>query len=197
MPDCYLCGDYIERGQGHRRHVHTETSTRIYFTRHGGGSWGARKALRTVCRTCAAINDRIESGGWLRTLLYLLGYGVSFWTGWQLIFVSSVEPGWMGWLGLACLLGIPPLLIGALLGNLRVKMIARSVSRQQSFDLGTTPWLARHSSETVDDWLDRVLPILNVSREKEREFCSWARACAPEPGELLGDWFRRIPDYID
>jgi hypothetical protein len=60
MPDCYLCGAYIERGAGHRRKVQTGTSTRIYMTKRGGASYGTQYALRTLCSRCAAVQDRFE-----------------------------------------------------------------------------------------------------------------------------------------
>jgi len=40
MPDCCLCGAYIERGAGHRRKVQTGTSTRVYMTKRGGACAG-------------------------------------------------------------------------------------------------------------------------------------------------------------
>ncbi|MBD5803157.1 hypothetical protein AZOA_25930 [Azoarcus sp. Aa7] len=71
MADCYLCGAYIHRGQGYRRNVQTGTSHRIYVGRRPGGSTGVQYGTRTLCHTCARIQDEQKSGGGLRALGFL------------------------------------------------------------------------------------------------------------------------------
>ncbi len=71
MADCYLCGAYIPRGQGYRRNVQTGTSHRIYVGRWTGGSTGINYGPRTLCHTCARIQDEQRSGGGLRAFGFL------------------------------------------------------------------------------------------------------------------------------
>lgn len=71
MADCYLCGAYIPRGQGYRRNVQTGTSHRIYVGRRPGGSTGVQYGTRTLCHTCARIQDEQRSGGSLRAFAFL------------------------------------------------------------------------------------------------------------------------------
>lgn len=71
MADCYLCGAYIPRGQGYRRKVQTGTSHRIYVGRWTGGSTGVHYGPRTLCRTCARIQDEQNSGSGLRAFGFL------------------------------------------------------------------------------------------------------------------------------
>lgn len=71
MADCYLCGAYVPRGQGYRRNVRTGTSHRIYVGRWTGGSTGVNYGPRTLCRTCARIQDEQNSGGGLRAFGFL------------------------------------------------------------------------------------------------------------------------------
>lgn len=71
MADCYLCGAYIPRGQGYRRNVQTGTSHRIYVGRRPGGSTGVQYGTRTLCHTCARVQDEQRSGGGLRAFAFL------------------------------------------------------------------------------------------------------------------------------
>lgn len=71
MADCYLCGAYIPRGQGYRRNVQTGTSHRIYVGRWTGGSTGVNYGSRTLCHTCARIQDEQRAGGGLRAFAFL------------------------------------------------------------------------------------------------------------------------------
>ena len=104
MAECYLCADYIERGRGYRRTVQVESSTRVYISRRPGSSFGTRTALRTLCRRCAKVEDKVAKGSGLRQLCYVVGFGLSVWLGWQIIMHSE---GAGVWLGLFFLLGIP------------------------------------------------------------------------------------------
>lgn len=71
MADCYLCGAYVSRGQGYRRNVRTGTSHRVYVGRWSGGSTGVNYGPRTLCRTCARIQDEQNSGGGFRAFGFL------------------------------------------------------------------------------------------------------------------------------
>lgn len=112
MPDCYLCGSYLARGEGYRRAVQFEASTSVYFSRHGGGSYRTRSGLRTLCGTCVDVEDRTRSWAWLRYTLYAVGCGVSIWAGCKLI--ANFGATYAGWFGVACLLCLPVVVLSNL-----------------------------------------------------------------------------------
>ena len=58
MASCYHCGIKIENGEGYRRQVLTSQSTRVYFSKRGGGSYGQTYGLRTLCVDCAQQLDQ-------------------------------------------------------------------------------------------------------------------------------------------
>lgn len=72
MAECYLCGVYVPRGEGFRRNVQTGTSHRIYVGRRLGGSSGVQFGTRTVCESCARMQDEREEGRVPRTLFFLV-----------------------------------------------------------------------------------------------------------------------------
>ncbi len=57
MASCYLCGCSLRTGEGVRRKVLVGESSRVYFTKRGGGSYGRSYALRTICPYCANTMD--------------------------------------------------------------------------------------------------------------------------------------------
>lgn len=58
MATCYHCGCSIRPNEGYRRKVQTGTSTRFYFSRHPGSSYGQSFGLRTLCQDCAIAIDQ-------------------------------------------------------------------------------------------------------------------------------------------
>ena len=58
MASCYHCGIKIKSGEGYRRQVLTSQSTRVYFSKRGGGSYGQTYGLRTLCIDCAQKLDQ-------------------------------------------------------------------------------------------------------------------------------------------
>lgn len=125
MPDCYLCGSYIERGAGYRRPVQIESSVRVYFSRRGGGSYGARTSLRTLCKQCANMEDQVNEGAAWRFATYILGYAASAWFGWQLITSQSDNSKIAG---LIFLLGIPVAIAAYVLETKRRHQIVRKIA---------------------------------------------------------------------
>lgn len=83
MAECYLCGGYIPRGEGYRRTVQTGTSHRIYVGRRAGGSTGVQYGTRTICHTCARIQDEQKAGAGLRALGFLALCAILFFLGFQ------------------------------------------------------------------------------------------------------------------
>lgn len=75
MASCYLCAAHIPPGQRYRREVMTSQSSRVYFSKRGGGSYGQTHALRTLCSSCAAELDRRREGQRTRIIISL---GVAF-----------------------------------------------------------------------------------------------------------------------
>jgi S-DNA-T family DNA segregation ATPase FtsK/SpoIIIE len=57
MPNCYICGIDISKGEGYRREVYTGSSGRIYFSKRSSGSYGMYFGIRTVCANCASSID--------------------------------------------------------------------------------------------------------------------------------------------
>lgn len=129
MADCYLCGAWIERGCGYRRKVETETSSRVYVTRSGGASFGQRNALRTLCKTCAAITDKVDGEATLRAILYTAGLGASVWFGWNL---ATEGRGLVALVGGAFLFGVPVLIVGCVLERMRYRQIVRGLRKNEA-----------------------------------------------------------------
>lgn len=146
MAECYFCGDYIERGRGYRREVQIESSTRIYVSRHSGSSFGTRTALRTLCRRCAKVEDKVAQSNWLRGLGYTIGFGLSVWIGWQTIMHSE---GAGLWVGLFFLLGLPvPILAWMIEGWVRTHAEDEAATSLATLDLTGTP---RPSAQPILD----------------------------------------------
>ena len=58
MAECYLCGRYIQRGQGYRRRVQVGDSSGVSFGRRSIRAYsGVRHGPRTVCSYCASAVD--------------------------------------------------------------------------------------------------------------------------------------------
>ena len=74
MPNCYFCGGHINSGQGYRRKVMTSESTRVYFSKRGGGSYGQTYSLRTLCTVCVVqLDERNKQLSWQLPLSVLAG----------------------------------------------------------------------------------------------------------------------------
>ena len=74
MPNCYFCGGHINSGQCYRRKVMTSESTRVYFSKRGGGSYGQTYSLRTLCTVCVVqLDERNKQLSWQLPLSVLAG----------------------------------------------------------------------------------------------------------------------------
>lgn len=167
MPECYLCGAYIEPGRGYRRNIETGTSVRYYFSRHGGTSYGVRYGLRTLCRVCAQIEDRSREGGAARFLLYMIGWGLSAFLGWQMLGQTNGAGGKL--LGIAFLLGLPVFILGFIAEQQRSQEIASEVK-------------SLADEELVDEPLEA--PLSSAAREAADARA--ARQTNAEMGDALG-----------
>lgn len=166
MPDCYLCGAYIERGRGYRRHVEIETSTRVYVTRHGGGSLGTRSALRTLCAACATVTDRTHSGLWLRSAVYVLGFMASMYVGWQIILRGGGGAATV--VGLVFLFGLPAVALAHAYEAIRKSQILTEVG---SGDDDYEPSEPEHDAAGQDlslfEWADQI--VIAASRRGNKD----------------------------
>jgi hypothetical protein len=68
----------VRNGEGYRRKVLVGESTRIYFSKRGGGSYGQTYALRTLCYNCASeLDSRNRSLAWklpISAIMALVGF---------------------------------------------------------------------------------------------------------------------------
>jgi hypothetical protein len=191
MAECYLCAAYIERGAGYRRAVQVETSVRVYFTRHGGGSYGERRALRTMCRRCATTEDRFAKGKWLRQICYVLASGLSIWFGWQTIIHGKGAAIWVGFIFLICL----PVPIAAWI----VEAICRKNAARHSADqvyAEVDAACAFRTGDTLEFWAHRSAEILRAAANSEptfdeRKFLKLAWYARPHVGEKFSDYYLR------
>lgn len=179
MADCYLCGTYIQRGQGFRRVVQTGTSQRIYVGRRMGGSSGVSQGPRTVCHTCARIMDERNEGSGLRALAFLGLCALTVYLGFQ---VLSAEHGFLGLLVMA----IGPIIWG-LAESQRNKEIAARVI-EENFPSTPAPASIQTPKLEVKDDGNAGLEAL------KGYFCASnfeAPASAIQEGEELMDWCKR------
>jgi hypothetical protein len=109
---------YVKNGQGYRRKVLVSESTRVYFTRRGGGSYGQSYSLRTLCQNCAAELDRKNSSFSWRIPVSLLVALVGFiFAVRSAVSSSGTTPSSFGSLMYAfCFFGGPGVLVFFLLG---------------------------------------------------------------------------------
>ena len=133
MAECYLCGAYVAQGRGYRRNVQTGASTRYYFTRHGGTSYGVQHGLRTLCAVCATLEDRTREGAGARLALYLVGWGLSAMVGWSLLGNAEGPGGVL--CGLAFLLGLPVFILGFIAEQARRSDVVNEVRAWADEDL--------------------------------------------------------------
>lgn len=172
MPECYNCGAWIERGMGVRRNVNTGTISRIYLTRHGGGSLGFVSGRRTVCAACASTMDRIEEGGCTRAVVYLVAIGCSFFFGFNLLMNDAPV------MGLIFVFGLPVIAAAIVIENRRRAAILGGE--------GLYPADTLQPAETALDWIDRVLPKksdLSYGLLVQRSVTN-----PPEVGQTLQEW---------
>ncbi len=196
MAECYLCGCHIERGEGFRRNVQTGTSTRVYFSRRSGSSYGVNYGTRTVCWTCAAIMDRMAEGAWLRGLIYTGASVLSVWTGWNML-VNGDGSGLARASGIVCLLCIPVLALHYIVDEVRKNLVAKRLHADvqvAEHKAEFAAWSIRHPNEPVSEWLDRITPYYPGRLDRE-EWEQVARVHPPRIGETSESWIRSWPDW--
>jgi hypothetical protein len=172
MPECYNCGAWIERGMGVRRNVNTGTISRIYLTRHGGGSLGFVSGRRTVCASCASVMDRMEEGGCARVIIFLVAYACSFVLGFKMLMNDGPL------MGLLFILGVPVFIPLFIYESRRREGILRGA--------GLYPAETFQPFESALDWVDRVLPKksdLSYDLLVQRSVTN-----PPEVGQTLQEW---------
>lgn len=195
MSECYLCGAYISRGQGYRRTVETGTSTRVYVTRRGGASFGFHSGTRTVCAQCARILDRTRQGAFVRGILYFLAWLVCAYLGWQVLINGTGVANTV--IGLCLLVGLPVILIGAVVDALRRKAIAEAVFAETRAPADVEIDVdARRPGESVAQWFDRFTRGMPEGSERQI-WKTYARYHPPKVGQSIMDWMASWPEWRD
>jgi hypothetical protein len=182
MAECYICGSYIPRGEGYRRHVHTGSSARVYVGKLRGGSYGQSYGPRTVCSTCAKISDRSSEGGFLRAIFYIAGWALCIHFALSISNNSyDIEQPARGLLVLFLAIGTPVWIIGAIFGKSRQKQIIEDVVNEE---IGHQQ---RYSQpKTIDN-----------SRSSRKLFDLDSKKVALKSGETVEDWSNRIASYAE
>lgn len=182
MAECYICGSYIPRGEGYRRHVHTGSSARVYVGRLRGGSFGQSYGPRTVCSTCAKISDRSSGGGFLRAIFYIAGWALCIYFAVSISHNSyDIEQPAKGLLVLFLAIGTPVWIIGAIFSKARQKQIIKDVVNEE---IGHQQ---RYSQpKTIDN-----------SRSSRKSFDLDSKKVALKRGETVEDWSNRIASYAE
>lgn len=200
MAECYLCGTYIPRGEGFRRNVQTGSSTRIYVGRLRGGAYGQSFGTRTVCSTCAHIQDKTKEGGCLRAVILLISWVVSAFIGVSIAKSSDFEGIFnqpiFGLFIVFLITGCPVWLISWFLETERQKKIRDDLvssynhfneedglyNNEGSFDLNSKEFMLK-KGETAKDWSNRII--------------NYANQCEPYIGETLHEMAGAILSMAD
>jgi hypothetical protein len=180
MAECYICGSYIPRGEGYRRHVHTGSSARVYVGRLRGGSYGQSYGPRTVCFTCAKVSDRSSGGGFLRAIYYIAGWALCIYFALSISHNSyDIEQPAKGLLVLFLAIGTPVWIFGAIFDKARQKQIIEDVVNEET---------GRNQSYSQPKTIDN-------SRSSRKSFDLDSKKVALKRGETVEDWSNRIASY--
>ena len=207
MPECYLCGDYIAKGEGYRRRVLTGSSTRIYSGRRSGGSYGESYGTRTVCRICAKLDDKSSQGRSLLTLLYLGLYGFSIYVGYLILTApNGIGQPLKGLLLFALVIGLPVRIIGSVIECLRREAITREILSEESanFELAgdRLQFEERNIKLQNTEYPHLITPKKQILRVKDTSepLDTLSHTSGIRDGESVDAWITRIsrsPNALD
>lgn len=158
--------------------------------------------LRTVCATCARIQDESSSGNWLFGIAMLLGWLVCAAIGLKIMGASDGAGSAL--FGFFMLFGGPVFIVGGIIQHEKRKAIVEKVLREndelngQQFDLeesNSTVSTNIQPGETIESWVKRcaVIAIEGKSlRETQQLSLEWAKELPPKVNESMPEWLDRL-----